>query len=497
LSSTTDFARGGLRPDRRQAAGGQIVVIFAIALVALLGIAALVFDAGQNLLDRRTEQNVADAAALAGARYLPSNPGTWVGVCGTGTISFAPAARACAVAADNGYVDGVAGHSVTVRIPPGPESQFSNLPDYIEVSVGNTRPSFFAGILGMATQSTGAMGVARNGASGALPYSLLALDPSGCSVNKITGSPGSSVVVDGAIQVDSNCSTSALLVSGNGLINAPECDIVGAMQVSGGAVNNCAVYDPGSQVSGDPLRDLDPPAEPADLGNVVAIGTSKAVPPSCPTGGPVTDAIRAAAPSTCNFTASYSSTDTYRLYPGYYPGGITLKSGTFYLEPGIYWLAGTGFQMNGSGATVMSVDTAGTTFGGGVLLYNTETPAFDTQCAADPSYNAGCFGPIKLNGQTATVDLKPIQDTIYKGMVVFQDRANSNTITLNGGSTTFDVEGTIYAPAALVQLNGSGTVSIAAQIIAYDFQANGSGGALTITYNNGGLFQLEGVGLVQ
>lgn len=495
MSSTTELAAP--RPIDRRSDDGQIVVIFAIAIVSLLAIAALVFDVGQNLLDRRTEQNAADAAALAGARYLPANPGRWSGRCSGATISFPPAQRACEVAADNGFVDGVNGRSVMVKIPPGPESTFSNLPDYIEVQVGSTRASFFAGILGAAAQQTGALGVARNGAAGALPYSLLALDPSGCSVSKITGSPGSSVVVDGAIQVDSNCPTSALLVSGNGLINAPSCDIVGAMQVSGGATNNCAVYDPGAQVSGDPLRNLDTPAVPATLGNVIAIGASKPVPAACPKGQPVTAAILAAAPTTCNFTASYSATDTYRLYPGYYPGGITMKSGIFYLEPGIYWLAGTGFQMNGTGATVISVDAGGTTFGGGVLVYNSETEAFDAQCAANPAYNAGCFGPIKLNGSTSTVMLKPIQTTIYKGMVIFQDRANTNTITLNGSATTFDIEGTIYAPKALVQLNGSGTVSMAAQIIAYDFQANGSGGALTVTYDSGGLFQLEGVGLVQ
>lgn len=499
MSSTTDTARPvGGRRARARAEGGQIVVIFALSLVALLGIAALVFDVGQNLLDRRTEQNAADAAALAAARYLPDNPGRWTGTCSGGTIAFAPAARACEVAAANGFVNGVDGHAVSVKIPPGPESKFSNLPNYVEVVIGNSRASFFAGIFGAATQQTGALGVARNGAAGALPYSLLALDPTGCSVNKITGAPGSSVVVNGAIQVDSNCPTSALLVSGNGLINAPSCDIVGAMQVSGGATNNCAVYDPGAQVSGDPLRDLQPPAEPATLGNVVAIGTSKAVPASCPKGQPLTAAIRTAVPTTCNFGGSYKAADSYRLYPGYYPGGISLQSAsTFYLEPGLYYLAGSGFSMGGLGATVISVNAGGTTFGGGVLFYNTETAAFHTQCAANPSFNAGCFGGITLNGSGSTVKLKPIQTTIYKNMVLFQDRANANTIVLNGAATTFDVEGTIYAPKALVQLNGSGTVSIAAQIIAYDFQANGSGGALTVTYGSGGFFQLEGVGLVQ
>ena len=51
---------------------GQILVIFAGGFLMICLIAALVFDVGQNLLDRRTEQNAADAAALAGARYFPA-----------------------------------------------------------------------------------------------------------------------------------------------------------------------------------------------------------------------------------------------------------------------------------------------------------------------------------------------------------------------------------------------------------------------------------------
>ena len=39
------------------------MVIFAGALFAICAVAALVFDVGQNLLDRRTEQNVSDAHA--------------------------------------------------------------------------------------------------------------------------------------------------------------------------------------------------------------------------------------------------------------------------------------------------------------------------------------------------------------------------------------------------------------------------------------------------
>jgi Flp pilus assembly protein TadG len=56
LSSTTDRAR-----ER-----GQVLVLFAGGLVALLIVAALAFDVGMMLVERRDQQNAADAAALAG-----------------------------------------------------------------------------------------------------------------------------------------------------------------------------------------------------------------------------------------------------------------------------------------------------------------------------------------------------------------------------------------------------------------------------------------------
>ena len=46
---------------------GQVLVVLAVALVALLGFTALAIDVGMVYSDRRYDQNVADAAALAGA----------------------------------------------------------------------------------------------------------------------------------------------------------------------------------------------------------------------------------------------------------------------------------------------------------------------------------------------------------------------------------------------------------------------------------------------
>lgn len=49
---------------------GQVMVIFALVLTALIGMVGLAIDGGFMYADRRSMQNAADAAALAAARYL-------------------------------------------------------------------------------------------------------------------------------------------------------------------------------------------------------------------------------------------------------------------------------------------------------------------------------------------------------------------------------------------------------------------------------------------
>jgi len=60
----------GSRSSDRPRAGGQVLVIFALFLVVLLGAAALTIDYGNWLKARRDYQNYADAAVLAGAGFL-------------------------------------------------------------------------------------------------------------------------------------------------------------------------------------------------------------------------------------------------------------------------------------------------------------------------------------------------------------------------------------------------------------------------------------------
>src|SRR6185503_5460747 len=53
---------------------GQVLVLFALVLVVLLLVSALAVDYGGWLVARRSYQNVADAASLAGAQQLPRTP---------------------------------------------------------------------------------------------------------------------------------------------------------------------------------------------------------------------------------------------------------------------------------------------------------------------------------------------------------------------------------------------------------------------------------------
>ena len=119
MSSTTDRRR-------RRSQRGQILVIFAGGFVLVCAIAALVFDVGQNLLDRRAEQNASDAAALAGARYLPGSSYVYHGLFRPSCMP--PVAAACEVAAatatSTASADGPsASTSRRSRRPPRPASR--------------------------------------------------------------------------------------------------------------------------------------------------------------------------------------------------------------------------------------------------------------------------------------------------------------------------------------------------------------------------------------
>lgn len=121
---------------------GQILVLFALSLVAIIAMVGLVLDGGGVFAQRRTEQNAADAAALAAANDLIVNQGSsnWQ-------------TTALTIAADNGYTNGADGVTVQVTCVNCPGQALDNAYDGVQVTVTVTAPhrNNFASIVGMST----------------------------------------------------------------------------------------------------------------------------------------------------------------------------------------------------------------------------------------------------------------------------------------------------------------------------------------------------------
>lgn len=141
---------------RARGEDGQMLVIFALCLVAIIAMTGLVIDGGMTFVQKREQQNVADAAALAGA-YAYVNSAN-VG-------SAEPAAQAAAAA--NGFTHGSDGVTVTVS------SQMVGGAIRVTASVTKPHRNYFSGIVGLTswpvTASATAMGGMPNAAMGAMP----------------------------------------------------------------------------------------------------------------------------------------------------------------------------------------------------------------------------------------------------------------------------------------------------------------------------------------
>jgi Flp pilus assembly protein TadG len=115
--------------------GGQILVVFALALTAIVAMTGLVLDGGSTFVQRRNMQNVADNAALSAAYAYGM---------GGGTSGAQTSARS--TAASNGFTDGTGGVSVTMssNAPGGAGRTFA-------VTISGPHANNFAGIVGMST----------------------------------------------------------------------------------------------------------------------------------------------------------------------------------------------------------------------------------------------------------------------------------------------------------------------------------------------------------
>lgn len=479
-------------------------------------IAALAFDVGMTLLERRDQQNAADAAALAGARFVTTSA-NYSGTCAGGGGNAAVAA-ACAIALANEFDNAAADENVYVYIPAqaGP---YRGFPGFVEVRIESTRSAIFAGVIGRSSWGIGARAVAANQQGITYSFGMLALSPDECKAIHISGTG----TVNAASNVQSNStgagcgdgSNIGLSRTGGGVLNvtAPDavCRSAGDIQSQGSGSMTCTPAEYSFALP-DPLRDLPAPAKPGlappmrevVAGSVIDPPANK-IPDYCP-GATGSKAPLESTPRLCRIGQGGGSERgrQWILSPGLYPGGLELTNDvTAYLLPGIYWIGGGGFKTAGD-ASVISVNsetdrakavcTLGATppcvGGGGILLYNSKLP------------NA-VAGPIDIGGGGASLSLQPYDypfGVTTIDLVIFQDRTVSLTgddVTLNGSTAqAAEIRGIVYVPLGDVKVNGSDSVFSMDQVIANTFKINGSGGTVNVLRETGVDADISAVGLV-
>jgi Flp pilus assembly protein TadG len=462
---------------------GVIAVFFALLLVLMLGILALVVDLGNARQQRRVAQASADAAALAGGEAIESDPtvrtnGTFLWSTVVSQIkNYAKANDNIPLSAWNGCADtyklayrpDVANSNscISASVSSFPAPSASSVGDnIINLRVrlpSSTVKSYFAKAIGNGDLTVGAASTSKvvftvtasqtTALAAGGPCALCILSPTGLTLD---GQNGDVTITDGNVIVNSTSGTAASLnPNGHVKITTVGGSIGGPGSCSPGVCNNFsgAGFSPAWSQQGtvtDPLANL----------------------PQCGNGSPGTINY---CPTTNRTDGSNGST----LLPGIYS---EIKN-SHTLSPGIYVLTGD-ITLNGNDLIQ----------GDGVMLYFA-CSNYPSPCPAQGTVTSVARAGIKATGNgalritgirqsdcTTNANLCP-----YVGMMSFADRNNDATQTWRGNGTNENgqasgLSGTIYAKAGEMDLRGNG-YQMASQIIVDRFTMKGNPSTVTITYD--------------
>lgn len=386
-----------------------MLVVAAFAMVAMLAIVGLVTDSGLVQCNRRHAQRAADAAAQAGARRLLS------GQAATNVASAISSARLYA------QQNMIRPDDVSVECPPTTSAYFNGNIKYVRVRV--IRPvntTFMRIFLRLPTANVAAFataGIVRE----PIPATVMALHPTASPGLKVSGQ-GTLRIFGGSVYVDSSDNT-ATSIDGGSYIEAPEVNVVGGVdhpQSIVGTLNTGLPYEP------DPFATIDWPEIISSSQVELADGTRINTSPS--SGGTPTK------------PANKLVSSTTTLSPGIYWGGLKITGGNVTLLPGIYYIAGGGFEVSGQASL--------TSNGQQVMIYNSSNPFKLTGHGAPAS--------IDLTGG-GTLNLVAPSSGPYKGFLLVNDDTNDSVIKLAGQAvigSEMPIKGYIYNPNGELQISG-------------------------------------------
>lgn len=408
---------------------GQIIVILALGMVAILGITALAIDGSLLYSQRRNDQNTADSAALAGAgaaahKLRDFNPSDFS--CDPGSTSLARQASDLAVnaAIESALVDGVNldrydlsnQNGVTVRC-----DKDSAQNDYLDIHVMVTSSSeqseenptpkiqtYFLQAFSNNSLQTTVEAIARVYPNQPFAY--------GNALVSLANSCGKN---SGGIFFNGNSLTD---ITSGGIFSNSCVDAGGSttVKVTGGSVHaysttGCNNFTP-------------------SVTNTTCSKASEKIPtgilpdPTCPYYGD--DA----------FKKVYSKTSS-SIGPGWYPGGIHLKSGySVELLPGLYCIEGG-----------LSNHAQSKLIGHNVTLY------FLDNSSVSLNQNTGSGYGTDLTAPSCATSVCGVPHAV-EGLLMYFKTGQAAQVTINGGSNN-NYTGTIYGENTNFTINGGTEIS--------------------------------------
>jgi len=513
----------------REREHGQIIILFALAMVAMLAMGALLFSGAQTLVLRRQLQNAGDAAALAAANIMTNG----VTTCTAARISSTAVdgsndlylAAKNSVKTNLGWTDAQVTSRMTVSCPS--DTVYANLG--VTVQLTGTGPGFFGnGSLNVSTSSTG-----LNGQVGEGDFSVALLDPShtswpanrrGCPSWLVNG--GITATFEGSIMIDSIClrsdNTNAAMKAQNSafamnMVNNSTIQVAGEVASGTAAHITPTPVEHARPILPDPLGALKPPCNAIDAATG-CLGSNTTLP-----------TVNMAA----NGAGICKNQDPCIITPGTYTGGIVAGGGsnasTVLMRPGVYFIRGGGLTIKSGSGRVMAIPWGNATSGYTDATAKTDFALAKTDVQVETQFQTNCPSPTSSNPSPSTCGVllynapsstgsnwntnndpisvgaqglfmirayQPSWDTIttnrtlfatYKNLVFWQahDPAPTGsgqtqpTIAMTGGGCIV-LSGTGYAPGGPVSFgggscgSGGGDISLKLQFICWDLTLAGN-----------------------
>lgn len=508
---------------------GQIIVLFALAMVAVLAMGALLFSGAQTLVMRRQLQNSGDAAALAAANLMLNGTGkcTAARISATatdGSNDLYLAAKS-SVMTNLGWTAAQVTSRMTVSCPT--DTTYDGFA--VKVSLTSTGPNYFGnGSLRVSTAS-----VAMNGQVGNGDYSVAMLDPShtswpsnrrGCPSFLING--GITATFEGSIMVDSIClrsdNTNAAMKAMNNafamtLLNGATIRVAGEIAAGTATQITPSPVEHARPIFPDPLGGLKKPCNAVDAATG-CVGTNGSLP-----------SVNMAASG----TGICKNQDPCIITPGTYTGGIVAGGGsnasTVLMRPGVYWIRGGGLTIKSGSGRVIAIPWGNATSGYtdatakadfalaktdlqvetkfqsncpsptisnptpsscGVLIYNGPSSASSNWNTNNDPISVGAQGLFLVRAYQPSWDTITGNRTLfssYKNLVFWQARTpaptgsgqTQPTVSMTGGGCIV-LSGTGYAPGGPVSFGGGscgaggGDTSLKLQFICWDLTLAGN-----------------------